>query len=526
MNSFMKGAFFLLAREQAATFYSEILGTKKNHALECILSLRAISRLLEHDDRWLFYEQVRLTGMVDKTLEVFAALSSSSSSSPQRETVIEEVAVAVAWMLLRSGGGGVFEDKASGDLCYPADAIPQPEPLCNLIEKVASCKLSAHLCTRLRAIVEQPDPDPAVVASVAVCASSLEEASKLCRLVRLLLELSRKVSPTNSLSQEALDAEQLFSAPAFTDVLVKLLRMEIHILRGYRSRGKGRVTVLDWGRPIQRSIRRMRMFLRTVSVAAGVWRDVTAQKALDQTLLAHFAPDGRPDPSILLPIVLSACPSAIAVEEFGQLSLELKSAPTSLLSDMRRYFELSAMDPALRLTELQRHLLREEGVSRDLAARLADAKREIQQYKDAATDSTEKLAACAVKLVAAEETQWRDAEQEVQQLQIDLGKTFISGAPKDENAAVSLYRKVAARGHVDSQYMLGVWYEYGIYVGSKDEQEAKYWYGLAATKGHGDAVAKLANAVKLTYLMQDTQRVAQAIHQNPQPQRTGMDSYR
>lgn len=40
MNSFMKGAFFLLAREQAATFYSEILGTKKNHALECILSLR------------------------------------------------------------------------------------------------------------------------------------------------------------------------------------------------------------------------------------------------------------------------------------------------------------------------------------------------------------------------------------------------------------------------------------------------------------------------------------------------------
>lgn len=92
--------------------------------------------------------------------------------------------------------------------------------------------------------------------------------------------------------------------------------------------------------------------------------------------------------------------------------------------------------------------------------------------------------------------QWRDAEQEVQQLQTDLGNIFISGAPKDENAAVSLYRKVAARGHVESQYKLGVWYEYGIYVGSKDEQEAKYWYGLAAAKGNGDAVAKLEGFIK------------------------------
>lgn len=297
--------------------------------------------------------------MADKTLEILAA-HSSSSSSPQRETVIQEVAFAVAWMLLRSGGGGVSEDKASGDLCYPADAIPHPTPLCDLLEKVASCELSAHLCTRLRAIAEQPGPDPAVAASVAVSASSLEEASKLCRLVRLLLELSRKVSPTNVLSQEAVGVEQLFSAPAFADVVVKLLRMEIQILRVYRSKGPGRVRALDWGRPIQRSVRRMRMFLRTVSVAAGVWSDATAQEALDQTLLAHFASDVRPDSSILSPIMLSACSSAIAVEEFGQLSLELKSAPTCLLPDLRRYFELSAMDPTLRLTELQRHLLREE----------------------------------------------------------------------------------------------------------------------------------------------------------------------
>ena len=40
MGSFMKGAFFLLVREQVATFYSEILSNKKNHSLECILSLR------------------------------------------------------------------------------------------------------------------------------------------------------------------------------------------------------------------------------------------------------------------------------------------------------------------------------------------------------------------------------------------------------------------------------------------------------------------------------------------------------
>ena len=93
----------------------------------------------------------------------------------------------------------------------------------------------------------------------------------------------------------------------------------------------------------------------------------------------------------------------------------------------------------------------------------------------------------------AKERQQCVADTEVQQLQLRLGEIYLSGTPKDEPAAVSWFRKVAARGHVDTQYNLGVWYQYGIYVGSKDEAEAAYWYGLAAKKGHGDAVAKLAS---------------------------------
>ena len=93
----------------------------------------------------------------------------------------------------------------------------------------------------------------------------------------------------------------------------------------------------------------------------------------------------------------------------------------------------------------------------------------------------------------AKEKQQCDADEEVQQLQLQLGGIFLAGTRKEELMAVSWYRKVAARGHVETQYNLGVWYQYGVYVGSKDEKEAKYWYELAAKKGHGDAVAKLAS---------------------------------
>ena len=285
-----------------------------------------------------------MTDLAAKTLEIFTAYS--SLHSPQREVVIEEVASALVWMLLRCGN--ISEDKTSGDLGYTALHAP---PLCDLLGSVTSSKLMAHMCARLQNIAAQADPDPKENIS------SLEAASSLCQLVRLLLELPGAIasctSTTATVPPEVAAAAQFFSTEAFAHVLANLLQLEVQLLLCYRSGKKA---------PRQRSIRRIRILLRIVSLVAGSWGDAVALENLDKVLLAKFQCSSGNSPGVFSDPSPSPspCSSAIAVEEFRDLSQELKSSSASLLPNLRRYIEFGAADPTARLAELQRRLLREE----------------------------------------------------------------------------------------------------------------------------------------------------------------------
>ena len=62
---------------------------------------------------------------------------------------------------------------------------------------------------------------------------------------------------------------------------------------------------------------------------------------------------------------------------------------------------------------------------------------------------------------------------------------------KDYTTALHEFRPVADRGHARAQYRLGLMYEKGRGV-SADTQTALKWYGLAARKGHANAMRGLS----------------------------------
>ena len=82
----------------------------------------------------------------------------------------------------------------------------------------------------------------------------------------------------------------------------------------------------------------------------------------------------------------------------------------------------------------------------------------------------------------------KHAEQGHAGAQYNLGHMYRlgHGVLKNEQIAVTWYRKAAMQGHDDAQYSLGIMYDFGHGV-VKDGQQATAWYRRAADQGHADA---------------------------------------
>lgn len=84
------------------------------------------------------------------------------------------------------------------------------------------------------------------------------------------------------------------------------------------------------------------------------------------------------------------------------------------------------------------------------------------------------------------------AEKDLASAQFNLGVMYANGVgvPKDDQQAVSWYRKAAEQGHADAQFNLGVMYANGEGV-PKDARQAVLWYRKAADQGDADAQLNL-----------------------------------
>jgi len=82
----------------------------------------------------------------------------------------------------------------------------------------------------------------------------------------------------------------------------------------------------------------------------------------------------------------------------------------------------------------------------------------------------------------------KHAEQGHAGAQYNLGHMYRlgHGVLKNEQIAVTWYRKAAMQGHDDAQHKLGIMYDSGHGV-VKDGQQATAWYRRAADQGHADA---------------------------------------
>ena len=67
----------------------------------------------------------------------------------------------------------------------------------------------------------------------------------------------------------------------------------------------------------------------------------------------------------------------------------------------------------------------------------------------------------------------------------------IFGLPEDEKKAIFWWTKAGEQGHVEAQFKLGDFYDYGGEYIDYDKVKAAYWYGKAAEQGHGDAQNRL-----------------------------------
>ncbi|MCP4080312.1 MAG: sel1 repeat family protein, partial [Planctomycetaceae bacterium] len=69
--------------------------------------------------------------------------------------------------------------------------------------------------------------------------------------------------------------------------------------------------------------------------------------------------------------------------------------------------------------------------------------------------------------------------------------------PQSHVEATRWYEKAANAGHADSQYMLGMYFQYALGEIS-DLERAKIWYGRAADQGNVKAEKSLAKLIRLT----------------------------
>ena len=69
-------------------------------------------------------------------------------------------------------------------------------------------------------------------------------------------------------------------------------------------------------------------------------------------------------------------------------------------------------------------------------------------------------------------------------------QTGMGGVAKDEAASARWHKKAAERGNVESQYMIGTYYQGGTGL-PMDLKKAAYWYGKAADNGLAEAAEAL-----------------------------------
>jgi TPR repeat protein len=65
------------------------------------------------------------------------------------------------------------------------------------------------------------------------------------------------------------------------------------------------------------------------------------------------------------------------------------------------------------------------------------------------------------------------------------------GVKQSDKKAIELYETAAKRGHTSAQYMLGQFYEHGIYGSTQSSKRAIEYYTLAAKQGHAGAQKNL-----------------------------------
>ena len=88
---------------------------------------------------------------------------------------------------------------------------------------------------------------------------------------------------------------------------------------------------------------------------------------------------------------------------------------------------------------------------------------------------------------------WDAAQHGCPEAQFDLGEYYFNYRRRDEEhmkETVNLFHSAAEQGHVQAQRKLGYLYETGRYV-TKDNEEAKKWYSLAAQNGDSFANTRL-----------------------------------